>query len=130
MVFDVALWKVVVAVVAYFIVGALWYSKLLFAKRWAAASGKNTDEMNMAMTPMVLTFLAEALLVVLMAYFAQATGLTSVVRGVYLGVKLWAVLAAGALINHVFAGRSNELYVIDMGYHLVGLAVAGAILAA
>jgi hypothetical protein len=60
----------------------------------------------------------------------SSLGVLGWTAGALLGFKLWlGFVATTALINRVFQGGSMRLYVIDMGYHLVGLVVAGAILA-
>lgn len=130
MVFDVAWWKLLVAAVVWFVIGAVWYSPVLFAKPWMAALGKKREEMSMSAGPMLVTFLAQFLMVVVLAWFAHTTGVPTVLRGAYLGFKVWLFVALAMLINGSFQGGDRRLWGIDAGYHLVGLAVAGAILAA
>jgi hypothetical protein len=85
--------------------------------------------MNMAPSSMVITFLAMIILVAILAYLIQATGTQGAWRSAYLGAKLWlGFVATTALINNVFQGSSKKLYAIDLGYHLVGIVLAGAIL--
>jgi hypothetical protein len=68
-------------------------------------------------------------LVVIEAYFVQCTGVQGIWRGAYLGLRLWlGFVATTALINNVFQGTSKKLYAIDLGYHLLGIVFAGAIL--
>jgi hypothetical protein len=129
MVFDIAFWKILVAAVVWFIIGAVWYSPVLFAKPWRAALGKQNEEMKMSAGPMITTFLAQLLMVVVLAWFANATGVPTVLRGAYLGFKIWLFVALAMVINSSFQGGNRKLLGIDAGYHLVGLVVAGAILA-
>ena len=49
---------VVVAAVAIFILGGLWYSPVLFAKRWVKLIGKTEEEMKASSAPAPLMFLA------------------------------------------------------------------------
>jgi hypothetical protein len=129
MIFGISIWWIILAVVVYFGIGALWYSPVMFMKAWQAEIKKKTGDMNMAASSMVITFLAMIVLVLVEAYFVQCTGVQGVWRGAYLGAKLWlGFVATTALINNVFQGSSKKLYVIDLGYHLVGIVLAGAIL--
>lgn len=123
-------WQVLLAVIVYFAVGSVWYSPVLFAKAWAGELGKKMGDMGDAKTAMLITFGAMVVLVLVEAYIVEATGTTGAWRGAYLGAKLWlGFTATTALINNVFQGSSKKLFAIDQGYHLVGMVLAGLILA-
>jgi hypothetical protein len=129
MLYGTSVWWVILAVVAYFGLGALWYSPFMFMKAWQAEIKRKSADMNMAPSSMAITFLAMIILVVVLAYLLQATGTQGAWRSAYLGAKLWlGFVATTALINNVFQGSSKKLYAIDLGYHLVGIVLAGAIL--
>lgn len=130
MVFSVSIWWVLLAAVVYFGVGAVWYSKMMFSKMWMSEVKTKGAEMSMAPQAMVTTFLAIALLVVVEAYMVQVTGVQGWEAGALLGLKLWLGFAATtALINNSFQKGSMRLYLIDQGYHMVGIVLVGAILA-
>jgi hypothetical protein len=130
MIFGISGWWIILAVAAYFGVGALWYSNSLWARQWLHELGKQRDELESPQTAMVATLGAIVILVVIEAYFVQTTGTSSWLRGGYLGAKLWLGFAlTTALINNAFQGASKKLLLIDQGYHLIGIVLAGAILA-
>jgi len=130
MVYGVSLWWVLLAAVVYFGVGAVWYSKVLFAKLWQEEVKLKKADMTMAPTAMATSFLAMLLLVIVEAWVVHATGTAGLAKGAWLGFKLWLGFAATtALINATFQNGSMRLYAIDQGYHLVGIVLAGAILA-
>lgn len=123
-------WQLLLAVIVYFAVGSVWYSPVLFAKVWAQELGKKMGDMGDAQTAMLVTFGAMIVLVLVEAYIVEATGTAGAWRGAYLGAKLWlGFTATTALINNVFQGSSKKLFAIDQGYHLVGMVLAGLILA-
>ena len=123
-------WQIILAVVVYFAVGSVWYSPALFAKPWAQELGKKMGDMGDAKSAMLATLGAMIVLVLIEAYIVQATGTSTASRGAYLGAKLWlGFTATTALINNVFQGASKKLFAIDQGYHLVGMVLAGVILA-
>jgi sterol desaturase/sphingolipid hydroxylase (fatty acid hydroxylase superfamily) len=122
-------WQVALAVLVYFGVGALWYSPVLFAHAWMRELNKKREDLGDPTTAMVVTLLGMILLVLVEAYFIRVTGTNGAYRGALLGAKLWlGFVATTALINSVFQGSSRKLYAIDLGYHLVGMVLAGAIL--
>jgi len=98
----VNLLAVLVSGVAIFVLGGLWYSPLLFAKRWVALLGKSEEELKSAgATPLM-----------------------------YLTVFVCGLLTAfglAVIINHF--GHLTPL-MIDSGYNLVSFVLAGIILAA
>jgi uncharacterized membrane protein len=130
MMFGISAWWVLLAVVVYFAAGALWYSPLLFSKLWQAEIKKKSGDVKMTATPMVITFLAMAVLVVFLTYMLHATGTTGVWRSAYLALKIWVgFVATTALVNNVFQSASKRLFAIDQGYHLVGMLLAAIVLA-
>jgi hypothetical protein len=130
MIFGIGWLWVLLAALVYFVLGAVWYSPPLFAKQWAKEVGKKMGDMSNAQQAMLVTGLTMLVLVMVEAYFVHATGVQGAWGGFKLGVKLWFGFAATtALINNSFQGASKRLYAIDQGYHLLGIALAGAILA-
>lgn len=130
MVYGTSFWWVLLAVVVYFGIGAIWYSPVMFAKMWMEEIKRKKSAMTMAVPAMVTTFLAMCVLVVVEAYMVQATGTSGWMRGALLGVKIWlGFVATTAIVNSSFQGGSMRLFAIDQSYHLVGIVLAGAILA-
>lgn len=130
MIFEVSIWRIIAAVVVYFGIGAIWYSPLLFAKAWMAELGKKKADLAGAQAAMIVTFVAMVVLVLVEAYVVSATMTEGIWNGAKLGILLWLGFAGTTgLINNAFQGASKKLYAIDQGYHLLGIVVAGAILA-
>ncbi|HVQ44637.1 MAG TPA: DUF1761 domain-containing protein [Candidatus Saccharimonadia bacterium] len=130
MLFEISFWWVLLAAVVYFGIGAVWYSPVMFSKMWAEEIKRKKADMTMALPAMVTTFVTILVLVGVEAWFVTATGTSGWMNGAMLGFKLWLGFAATtALINSSFQNGSMRLYAIDQGYHLIGIALAGAILA-
>jgi hypothetical protein len=92
--------------------------------------GKKKSDLSEARTAMITTLAAMIVLVVVEAYFVRATGTHGAWAGAKLGLLLWLGFAATTgLINNAFQGASKKLFTIDQGYHLIGIVVAGLILA-
>lgn len=127
---------VVLGAVAFFAVGALWYS-VLFAKPWRALNGI-TDEMVAAgpqpgQKPvwliMGLAFLLELLIAVMLGHQFAMTSPSD--RGkMMIAVGYGAALMAPAIgINYLFQMRPGKLFLIDAGYLIVGMAAMGGVFA-
>lgn len=123
---DVNLLAVLVASIAGFALGAIWYSPLLFLKQWLAATGK---EQQTGHSPMV--FVVSFLLTLLSCFtfavwLGSAPGLqTSLAWGGAVGV---CFVAASFGVNNRFAAEPVARWAIDGGYHVVRFVVFGLIL--
>ncbi|HSX01143.1 MAG TPA: DUF1761 domain-containing protein [Candidatus Saccharimonas sp.] len=126
-IFGASVWQLALAVVAYMVIGAVWYSPLLFAKAWMKAVGKSSMGDNYVYIGAVF---GEFMAVLGLAYVGNLIGLSGWMAGAMLGLIVWLFFVTStSLINSTFQGKAANLYLIDMGYHLVGLVVAGAIVA-
>ncbi|SMO68367.1 DUF1761 domain-containing protein [Solitalea koreensis] len=125
------LWAVLVASAAYFMLGAIWYSPALFANKWVQAIGKTKEELRAGANPSIYisTFISIAISVIVLSGVIKLLGANSVIEGLEAGLLMAvAFVGTSSLINSLFACRPRELYYIDLGYHTVGLSVAGIIL--
>jgi hypothetical protein len=124
---------ILLAAVAYFILGSLWYS-LLFGEVWTKAlesQGIIVKEPTRRelMVKLLLTFLANLLASSGMAYLIYWTGSYRLITGIALGIASGICFGAtGIGVAYVWESRPVKLFLVDTGYHLVGLTVAGMIL--
>ncbi|MBE0647558.1 MAG: DUF1761 domain-containing protein [Bacteroidales bacterium] len=128
-------WAVIVATVAFWVLGALWYSPVLFGKRWQKELGF-TDE-YLKSGSMVITFGLSFVLMLVMVFgmslmlnFHKPEDICWL-NGMYLGFfagLFFAITAIG--INYLYQRRSIVLWLIDGFYMIIGLGIAGIILGA
>lgn len=132
---------VLVAAVAHFFLGWLWYS-VLFMKPWMKEMGKEKmskkdrekaqKEMWKPMIGNFLTLLVTAWVLANVIQFAgialhQSGGTHGLISGFY----VWLGFFATTLMNTVFwGGHSWKLYTINSSHHLAGLLLMGGILGA
>ena len=124
---------VLVATVAYFVLGALWYSKALFGSKWAKLVNLDTNNPDlkkgmggMMLSTFVLMFIVSFGLEVLIVKinFAQ-----EFLFGIKLGLLTGLAFATTAVsINYVYERRPSNLYLINNGYHVIGHVVVATIL--
>jgi hypothetical protein len=120
---------IVVAAVAYFVLGALWYSKPLFGNQWGAMMNITPEGGAMPPWNMALTFASALLAAYMIAWFNVARGGVGVAGAATTALMAWLGFALTvALTTFVWEKKPWALFGINMGYHLVGFLVAAAII--
>jgi hypothetical protein len=133
--FDYLNWvAIIVAAFAYFILGALWYSKVLFAKRWIADNKIDINDPN-AKKGMGLMFGGSFVLMFVqcLAIAILAERIDIVGDGWMSGLKLGALTgccfsAASVGINYLYEKKPLSLFLINAGYAIVGNIIAAIII--
>ena len=125
---------VLVAAIAAFALGALWYSPILFAKQWMKAHGySEADAAEMrkgANRAYLITFLCQLVIALVLAILIEMIGIYRPIGGVKLGALCWLGFAATiGLTSQVFSNKRFAVYAIDVAYQLVYLVLMGWILA-
>ena len=117
---------------AYFILGALWYSKLLFAPKWMTYVGidpKNPGSTKGIGGIMLASFL---LMLVASAGIAILRAKLDISGGWMSGVKLGGLTglfgATAISISYLYEQRPLGLHLINGGYTIVGNVLAGIII--
>ena len=119
----------------YWVLGALWYSPLLFARPFVALKGYTPEQLAAAQAQghageIGLAFLSSLVLAYVLAHFVKFTGAETAGTGMQTGFWLWlGFVVTTNLETVIFEGRPLGLYLINNGYHLVGLLGMGALLA-
>ena len=125
---------VLVSGVVIFLLGGVWYSKLLFARQWMALMGKSEEELHANAGSIPLNFLLAFLCGTLSAYVLAALlnhhQPATIERGAKLGAVCWlGFTAPSSLATAVFSQTPKKLWAINVGYDLVAYVLAGMILA-
>ena len=124
---------VLVAAIAYFVLGALWYSKTLFGSKWAQLEKIDTSnpDMKKGMGGMMISTFVLILIVcfgleVLIVKFGFVQEFE---YGIKLGLLTGLAFASTAVsINYVYIRKPTNLYFINNGYHVIGHVIAATIL--
>jgi hypothetical protein len=124
---------VIVAAIAAFAIGAVWYS-FLFSKLWLEAVEIDKDELGQRRSP--LPFVIAIIAYVVMAW-VLAVVIASIWRGsadfgdgILAGFMVWlGFILTTTAVNYAFPGRRPALTAIDAGGWLVISVVMGAIIA-
>ncbi|MEO6168755.1 MAG: DUF1761 domain-containing protein [Chitinophagales bacterium] len=120
---------VVAATVAYFAVGAVWYT-VLFGKYWARANKMDTGDRSGMARYMIIGFLLTFLIVTctgLLLNSIRCKELTDCFMRSYVIIAGFVVGLVGTALN--YTKKPFGVWFVDIGYHLIGILIAALILA-
>jgi uncharacterized membrane protein len=126
---------VIVAAIAYFAIGALWYAPPVFGKVWMAAGGMAMPETGTRPSPAIyLTPLVGSVLsAIALGMLAKATGTDTLEEGIALGLVVAIGFAVAiSFITAQFESDKPKPMVwgaVNAGYHVVGNLIAAIIVA-
>jgi hypothetical protein len=129
---DINLLAVLVCSIFTFLLGGLWYSKLLFAKLFMKYINKSEEELKKG--GVGLTFLYEFVAILVTNYVLAAivlfVGAADFWRGFQIGIILWIGFVAMTHLSTVtFEKRNFNLYLIQITYRLIAISISAGILA-
>lgn len=122
---------IIVAAIIPMVLGALWYSPVLFADPWLRAVGRTRDELGDAALGYVLSAIGALVSSYVLARIVKWAEVDDLWNGALIGIFVWAGFVATVLaVTTYFAGRPRALWAINAGYQLVALVLMGALLGA
>ena len=123
-------WAILVSAILAQCIGALWYSKWLFAERWQKLVKLDWKKMKPTPKPFVVAFVGTLLMAYILAQFIFYAEATTWIMGLETAAWLWiGFVLTPEVISSQFNQRPLELVLIDAGHYLAIMLVAGAILA-
>ena len=123
---DINIFAAVLAAVSSFLLGGVWYSKLLFEKAWMRESGAPEQPGHPAKVfglSFVFSLIAAVAFAVFLGPSPDLGG--AVMSGLMVGL---CFVATSFGINYQFAQRSFVLLAIDGGYHIGQFVLFGVVL--
>ena len=137
---------VLVAGIVIFVLGGLWYSPVLFAKKWTALQGRTEEQMRaqaasanmplMYASAFITGLIIAWVLALILAHIARDPAMAepgggiSAAHGAIIGFTCWLGFAATtSYATALFSGKPKQLWLIDSMYNLVSFVIAGIILA-
>lgn len=108
-------------------IGALWYSSLVFGKRWMTLQGKSAFDLDKSdPIPFVLAFIAAVALTYFIAWLIHRLNLKSVGAAIIVAVMVWFCTCFFERVAlDAFRDISFEITLIDMGQSLVKYVLIG-----
>src|SRR5258708_2127362 len=126
---------VVVAAVAAFALGGVWYLPLLFAKLWVKAHGYSEEQVKAIQKSAGKTYGVSLgcqwLIALALAVLVGYLHLERLAQGFKVSLLVWVGFAVPlGLMANMFTEKRITVFIIDTGYQLVYLLIMGAILIA
>lgn len=120
---------VVAAALSMFVLGAVWYSPILFVKPWAKAAGLEIDYEKRGNFAVILgtSFVLTLIMAANLAFFVAGVADLGAVIGYSVAAGLgWAALSLWVI--SLFERRPFTYVLINGGYLTIGFAIMGLIL--
>jgi hypothetical protein len=127
------IWAILVGAVAYWALGAVWYSPVLFSKSWVALNKITMTDEDKKAAPMA--FITSFILMLIASLCIGITSHEMMIITIKGGIKLGLLIGAGFCatsisINYTYLRKPFGLYLIDCGYQVIGITIASVIIAA
>lgn len=123
---------VLLAALAYFLLGAIWYSKILFANKWIAYTKINMADPNISkgvagimFASFIWMFIISLGLAILRAKLDTSGWMSGLKTGLFTGLFFGA---AAISISYLYEKRPFGLHLINNGYTILGNIVAAIII--
>lgn len=114
------------------VIGAAWYSPVLFAKPWAKLVGvsKETARPGFMVLGMICSYVGDFVVALALAHLMVWSGAPTFGWGVFIGCLVWlAFYGAIQMPQTIFENKPFKLFAINGAYWLIGLGLSGGILA-
>lgn len=125
---------ILVAALAYFLLGALWYSKLLFVNSWIKMLKIDVSDPHgkKGLAQIMLgSFLLMFIASIGLALIISRLGLVTIMSGLKVGLLTGICFSVTAIsISYLYEKRPLGLHLINGGYNVAGSIIAGMIIAA
>ncbi len=121
-------WAILLATVAAFALGGLWYGPM-FGKAWLAALGKSADELQPSPQPFIISAVTALVTCVVVAALMHGLNMTGLASGLLFGfITGIGFIAAAMASDAAFCGWGWKLWAIQAGYRVAYSVLMGGII--
>lgn len=121
-IFGLSVFGIIAATVVGMVLGALWYSPLLFGNLWMKAIGKTPDTLGSATGPMIGSVVACFMKALGVAILFKLIGVDSLSMAVGVGLILGLLFIFPAMLSDsLFCGWGTPLLLIQSGYRALSV---------
>ncbi len=125
------LWAILVSIISNMVIGALWYSPLLFGNIWLRLIGKKAEDISKedANKSMMLSIIPAALSIIFLALILAFVNASTILDALIIGTLMSVgFIGMGSLNLVLFEDRSFKLTLLNVGYSFVAFNIAAVIL--
>ena len=120
---------VLAATVVGMVLGALWYSPLLFGAAWMRSVGKTPETLGSSTAPMIGSVVASFLSAVGIAFVMSMAGVNSLEGALGMGAVLGFLIVFPAMLSDsLFCGWGVQLLLIQTGYRVSSIVLMAVVL--
>lgn len=132
---GINIWEILVAAVAPFAIGFLWYGKPLFGKTWQGLVGLSDEDMAQGNMPLIfgVSYLLQLVIATFLSFFIEVVmmvGSSAIWGGLFAVLLCLAFVGTTFGTTYLFSRKPQKLYWIDLGYQVVAFFVMGFIIGA
>lgn len=121
-IFGINVIAVVSATVTGMVLGALWYSPMLFGNQWMKCLGKTPETLGSATAPMIGSVIASLMTAIGVAFLSHYIGVNSINMALHTGFILaFLIIFPAFLSDSLFCGWGTKLLLIQAGYRMVSV---------
>ncbi len=123
---------IIVATLAFFALGSVWYTPLTFGKMWMAETGITKERAQKANMPKImgLTLLFSFVMSLNLALFLNSPEIGAAQGAMYGFFAGFGWVAMAIFVTGQYEFRSTRYMLIHAGYNVVGLTIMGLIIGA
>jgi len=119
---------VLVAGIAYFVLGIIWYSEAVFGKQWMKMTG--VKEMKPTLVKLVAGLVISVIPAYVLAGLIGMMGTVTLMSGLLAGLLAWlGFVGTLSLAPVLWEKKPLNLYLLNNAYNLVSFLLMGAIIA-
>jgi len=124
---EINLLAVLVAAIVHMAVGLIWFQPKIFGDAWSKLT---RADLKPSARWMPVGLIGHFLIALVLAIIVNLAHATSVVDGLFIGILVWLGFVVTLEIGELIWEKIPfNLFLVRVGNHLIGLGLAGAILA-
>jgi len=111
---------IIIATITGMILGALWYSPLLFGNLWMKSIGKTPETLGSTIKPIIGSIIANLLTAFGIAILFSFVGVESFSKAITIGAVSGILIIFPAMLSdNLFCGWGGTLLFIQTGYRVI-----------
>ena len=127
--FGINILAVILIVITNVLIGTLWYSPILFGKKWAELTPKKPEQLQSPTIGYLVSICTALVSAVGINILANWVGAVNPVDGILVGLLASLFPICVNLNSTIFSNKPIQLYFIDNGYPLMISILSGILFA-